>query len=106
MQDPTHDDILAYAKAVKGKVPSISEADLRNVLRAKFLCGKDVLPEMPASTFGVGFIYQPLPWMLYLKIACFSLWKVFVQDKSRLCRVQDEIDKVMTVIRIESMVIH
>ena len=84
-------EILAYAKELKETYPSISEGDMKKALSAKFIGGKDVLPL--ATT---GCICNPISdCIAMLSIGFNSLRKVVTQDKDKLIKLQENIDRAV-----------
>ena len=96
----TYDDILEYAKSIKDEFPSISPDDLRKALQARFIQGRDLLPHLEQTPTGC---ICPPPWFYplnLLRLVVLSIRKVFAQDKGKLLRLQEEIDRVVELLSV------
>lgn len=86
-----YEEILAYAKQLKETYPSISTDDMKKALSVCFIGGKDVLTIAKA-----GCISSPISdYIALLSIVFNSLRKVITQDKEKLLRIQENIDKAV-----------
>ena len=92
METCNYQEVLVYAKKVKGRYPEIKADEMRKALEAKFVGGKDVL-----QLATVGCICNPFSdYLALLSIVFNSLYKVFTQDKEKLVQLQENIDKAIT----------
>jgi hypothetical protein len=86
-----YEETLAYAKQLRKAYPSISADDMKKALSAKFVGGKDVL-----SLATVGYVCNPLAdYLALLSIVFNSLRKVVTQDKEKLVKIQENIDRAV-----------
>lgn len=86
-----YEETLAYAKQLKETYPAISTDDMKKALSAKLIGGKDVL-----SLATVGCVCNPISdFIALLAIVFNSLRKVVTQDKEKLVKIQENIDRAV-----------
>ena len=69
MNTPTQEAVLEYDRECRRLHPNITQGQLRDVLRARFLCGKDPLGSAAGGIGGLfvpGLICNPLDWLVGL----------------------------------------
>jgi hypothetical protein len=92
-------EVLEYAHRVKSEKPSISKDELRQVLREKFIEGKDVLiAAIPHG--GYGSINNPLDWLRGLESIFRGLFKLF-QSEPDHSGINDLIEGVLVIVTEE-----
>ncbi|MDG1480368.1 MAG: hypothetical protein P8R54_12295 [Myxococcota bacterium] len=69
-------EVLAYAQRCKAERPNITNDELRGVLRARFVDGKD--PLLAAAAFGgLGAVHNPVDWLKGLASIFRGLSRIF-----------------------------
>jgi hypothetical protein len=84
MPQPTQDEITIYARECRRQHPQITEEELKAILKAKFIDGRD--PLAAAAQYGglgaAGAIANPIDWLLGLPLVIAGLIKLFAGDPS------------------------
>ena len=87
MPNPTQEEIIDYARECRRQLPKITEGELKALLKAKFIDGRD--PLAAAAQYGglgagitIGAIANPLDWVLGLPVFIAGLIKLFNGDSS------------------------
>lgn len=103
MSNPTQAEIIKYARECRRQHPTITEAELRAILKARFVDGRDPLAE--AAQYGClgagiacGAIANPLDWLVGLPLVIAGIIKLFSGDSSG---IQDMIDGVVRIVMEE-----
>ena len=73
----TQDAVLAYARAVRQQKPTMESDELRAILEARFIDGKDPLKDSETLSFGV--VSNPIDWIRGLSRIFAGLEKWFAR---------------------------
>lgn len=97
---PTKDEVLAYALAVKRQRPHVTDEELRAVLKARFIDGKDPLAEhaLRVTIVGaVGIVTNPLDWIIGLSKILHGIGKLW--GNHDVSGVMDMIEGVIIIVQ-------
>lgn len=96
METYSYQEVLVYAKNVKERYPEIKADEMKKALEAKFVGGKDVL-----QLATVGCICTPFSdYLALLSIVFNSIHKLFAQEKQKLVKLQENIDRAISELLI------
>jgi len=91
MSKITYETILSYAERIKKTHPEISDNDLKKAITAYFIGGKDVFQFSKMGAVNIPFIDT----IAIISIVYNSLKKVITQDKAKLNKIQDDINRAV-----------
>ena len=91
MNKTKYDNILNYAGKIKEAYPNITNDDLKKALEAYFIGGKDIF-----NFSNKGAVINPLVgYISIFSILYNSIKKVITQDRTKLNKIQDDIDRAI-----------
>ena len=104
MPKPTQDDIMDCARECRREHPQITEEELKAILKARFIDGRD--PLAAAAKYdglrpmcGCGTIVKPIDWLFGLPYIIVGVMKLFRRDQSG---VEDIINGVTRIVMEEA----
>lgn len=95
----TKEDILEYAREAKAQRPSLTDDELRGILRARFVDGSDPIGAA-APMGGLGAINNPLDWVRGLAAIFRGIARLW--GKKDVRGVMDIIEGVVLIVQKES----
>ena len=96
----TKEEIFVYARHYKLEKPSASAEELRSILQARFIEGRDVLKEAAARGVTVGAIANPVDWIRGIALMLSGIAKLW-QDQPDMTGIKDMIDGVVVIVSEE-----
>ena len=91
MERITYENIIAYAEKIIKAYPDISNEDLKKAITAYFVGGRDIF-----QFSNMGIVKLPfIDTIAILSIVYNSLKKVITQDKTKLIKIQDDINRAI-----------
>jgi hypothetical protein len=95
------EEVLAYAQEAKRQRPQLTNEELRAILKARFVNGKDPLGELAARGMTLGAIASPIDWIFGLAVILRGIGKLWSHKD-----VSGAMDIIESVIRIEQEPAH
>ncbi|NLX96748.1 MAG: hypothetical protein GXY83_11275 [Rhodopirellula sp.] len=100
MSKPTEAEIIEYAGECRRQYPDITKDELKALLKARFIDGRDPLAAAArygglGAVFTCGAISNPFDWLIGLPLVISGLVKLYGADPSG---VQDMIDGAVAIV--------
>lgn len=73
----SQDEVLAYAKACLRDSPELPPEVLREILKARFIDGRDPLAVASTQGISLGFVGNPMDWLQGLSMIFLGLSRIF-----------------------------